>query len=110
MVVCARSKTLNTSLAVFVNLSKKRIVAQNGHTSHCADRPEEKANNPLTQAKPHMLRQVNFVEAGSAKPVILIGLNGKTYISLVKSLFCFKCFLKLVTRLCAYLLQQMFAH
>ena len=33
-----------------------------------------------------------------------------TYISFVKSLLCFRCVLKLVTRLCEYRLQQMFAH
>ena len=33
-----------------------------------------------------------------------------TYMSLVKSLLCFRCVLKLVTRLCEYLLQHMLAH
>ena len=34
----------------------------------------------------------------------------ETYMSLVKSLLCLRCFLKVVTRLCEYRLQQMFAH
>ena len=101
----------NAALTVIGYLRVERIMSQHRYNSHSAYRPEEESEEPLHEIKSHVLWQmILFVTDTSKYGKTTIELYLATYINLVKSLLCFKCVLKVVTRLCEYLLQQMLAH